>query len=84
MPSPESPRRKKQQLHDYPMMDRGYQEGGKEDIARRQAEERLARFELREQRAAVETRKNMEGQIGSEESIAKGSIRDLINMDLLG
>lgn len=66
-------------------MEGGYQEWDKEDLARRQAAERLARYELREQqRAAVEPDRNKGGQLSSEESIAKGKTRDLIDMDLVG
>ena len=65
-------------------MDREYPGWDKEEIARRQAAERLARYELREQRAAAEVGKPMGGQLSSEESIAKGRTRDLIDMDLVG
>ena len=65
-------------------MEGGYQGWGKEDLATRQAAERLARYELREQRAAVEAGRNMGGQLSSEESIAKERTRDLIDMDLVG
>ena len=65
-----------------PIMEGGYQGWEKEDLARRQAAERLARYELREQqRAAVEPGRNIGGQPSSEESIAKRKTRDLIDMD---
>ena len=65
-------------------MDREYPGWDKEEIARRQAAERLVRYELREQRAAAEVGKPMGGQLSSEESIAKERTRDLIDMDLVG
>lgn len=70
---------------DCPNMEGGYQGWDKEELARRQAAERLARYELREQQqATVEPGRNMGGQPNSEESIAKGKTRDLIDMDLVG
>jgi hypothetical protein len=65
-------------------MDEGYEGWDKEEIARRQAAERLARYKLREHREAIETRKNMGRKISSEESIARGETRNLFDMNLVG